>query len=95
MFASITLLLLTIIHFASVQASTPQWSFIVIADWHGVEAFARDDTPEDYYLQRKAQLQTIKSTFKGDFVALVGDMVTGEWYRQQWIDQYMPGKSPQ
>ncbi|GFH57818.1 hypothetical protein CTEN210_14294 [Chaetoceros tenuissimus] len=75
MVASITLLLLIIIHFASVQASTPQWSFIVIADWHGVESFARDDTPEQFYLQRKWQLNRIKSLFEGDFVALVGDMV--------------------
>ena len=94
MVASITLLLLAL-SFASAQAITPPWSFIVIADWHGVEDFALGDIPEDYYLQQKDQLQRIKSTFQGDFVALVGDMVDGEWYRQQWIDKFMPRKSPQ
>ena len=94
MIAPVSVLLLAF-YFASVQASTPPWSFIVIADWHGVEPFARDDTPEEFYLQRKWQLQRIKSEFEGDFVALVGDMVGGEWYRQQWIDKFMPGKSPQ
>jgi hypothetical protein len=58
------LLLLTIICFAKAKALTPPWSFIAIADWHGVESFALDDISEDYYLQRKDKLQTIKAPFK-------------------------------
>lgn len=74
--------------------ATAPWSFIVMADWHGAEPFAIENYSKYYYKQQKWQLRRINNEFAGDFVALVGDTLSGKWYKQKWINKFMPGKSP-
>jgi len=73
-----------------------EWSFGVLADWHGAESFAHNpDTESKTYIHNLEVLSHINFTYGGDLFLLPGDMETGNWNTQEWIDKHYPGHTPQ
>lgn len=68
------------------------WSFIVLADWHGGETFSHspvNDTLSNntaYYEQIEV-LQHINRTYGGELVLLPGDLNDGKWYTKSFREK--------
>ena len=74
--SNIILFLLTISSIASFVSGSDDWSFLVIADWHGAEGFSihRDRSPG--YDAALKVLSHIKVNYGGELVMLPGDSNT-------------------
>ena len=73
-----------------------EWSFGFLTDWHGTESFAHSPgTERKTYIHHLEVLSHINSTYGGDLFLSPGDMETGNWNTQEWIDKHYPGHTPQ
>lgn len=81
---SILLLLDTAI---SVVGEVDPWSFIVLADWHGAEAFTVKPGQAEYdenYSGARTVFQNIHAKHSPDLMILPGDIQTGHWYTSEF-----------
>lgn len=70
---SIILLLITISSIAKTARGSDDWSFLVIADWHGAEFFAIHRDRSKGYEAAVKVLSHIKDNYGGELVLLPGD----------------------
>jgi hypothetical protein len=90
------LFLLLIINVITSTNSEEPWSFIVLADWHGAESFAkRPGTASEAWSNSLGTINHIKQNYGGDLVLLPGDSNTGEWDTEEFIDKFDPSLTPQ
>ncbi len=76
--------------------SVEQWSFIVLADWHGAESFAtKPGTNSKAWKRSLGAIKHIRETYGGDLVILPGDSNNGEWDTQDFIDKINPNFTPE
>jgi hypothetical protein len=72
------------------------WRFIVLADWHGAEGFARDTSKNtDNYKEKLNAFTFLKQNYGGEVMVLPGDTQNGKWYEKKYIQQFYKGQSPQ
>ncbi|MGE4490404.1 MAG: metallophosphoesterase, partial [Kiritimatiellales bacterium] len=75
------------------------WRFITLADWHWAESYVWQEKFPDRYQQtlekHTAEVATIKKLFGGDLMMLPGDSNTGHWDETKFIQNFMPGATPE
>ena len=74
------------------NGSRSEWSFIVLADWHGAESFAPNPVNDTfsnntYYNETLEVLKHIKTTYGGELVIFPGDTNHGKWYQDRFQEQ--------
>ena len=70
------IILLSIFFIAATVRGSDDWSFLVIADWHGAENFAKKRNKAASYDAYIAILSHIKDNYGGELVILPGDTNT-------------------
>jgi len=73
-----------------VVQSEEEWSFLVLADWHGGEYFAINPEKGSHYQLHLNHFKYIKENFGGDMMILPGDSQTGHWFKDEFIQQLDP-----
>ncbi len=86
------LLLITIHNVVAVDT----WSFIVLADWHGAESFAKSPVNDTYsnntfYNETLDVLRHINTNYGGELVIFPGDTNDGKWYTSALRDELSEG----
>ena len=72
------------------------WSFIVLADWHGGEKFAKVPGAQSEIWQKHLEtIRYIKQTLGGDLVLFPGDTQTGKWDTEEFINSFDPSLEPE
>lgn len=67
-----------------------------MSDWHRGEKFASNpDRESKDYQKRLETLRYIHDTYGGEIVVMPGDIATGKWHDQGFINKTFPGYSPQ
>ena len=82
--SSIVLLLCLSAFLFSVNAEGKQWSFIVLADWHNTEHFARNLDNKTVWNTFYDQIHYVNQTYSGDLVLLPSDSTTGKWDTEEF-----------
>jgi len=77
--SSIVLLLHLSVFLFSVNAEEEQQSFMVLADWHNAEPFARNPDNKTVWNTLYYQIHYVNQTYSGDLVLLPGDSTTDKW----------------
>jgi len=73
----------------SVTAEEEPWSFIVLADWHNAEPFARKPgNGTDPWNKLYDQIHYVKETYGGDLVVLPGDSNNGKWDTKEFAIKF-------
>ena len=86
---SIVLLLHLSAFLFSVNAEEEQWSFIVLADWHAAEPFARNPDNKTVWNILYDQIHYVNQAYSGDLVLLPGDSTTGKWDNEEFAKKYI------
>lgn len=76
MMYSIRLFLFKLSAIASLVSGSDDWSFLVIADWHGAEGFAIHRDNNEAYQASIEVLSHIKDNYGGELVIIPGDTNT-------------------
>ncbi len=73
-----------------VVSAVDPWSFVVLADWHGAEAFAVGSNNEDLesYQEARKIFKQIREHHSPELMILPGDTQTGHW-DQPWFKEYL------
>jgi hypothetical protein len=66
------------------------FSFIVLADWHGAESFAKKGDAAKGYQEHLKSIKHIRETYGGELVMLPGDSNTGKWTSKSFRDLFDP-----
>jgi hypothetical protein len=75
---------------------TDPWSFIVLADWHGGETFAKTPGTESESWQKHLEtIRYIQQTAGGDLIIFPGDTQNGKWDTEEFINSFDPSLEPE
>jgi len=85
------LLQLSLFFGVSQSADADEWSFIVLADWHGAERFAifPGEITTNWY-DNLDQIKNLKQTYGGDLIILPGDTNNGKWDTEEFAEKFEP-----
>uniref|UniRef100_A0A7S3PU33 Laminin G domain-containing protein n=1 Tax=Chaetoceros debilis TaxID=122233 RepID=A0A7S3PU33_9STRA len=79
-----------------ISASSEEWDFILMSDWHGAEYFARFPGKDTFFYQMKLQeLKYVNETYGGDFVLMPGDTNDGNWFTEKFVEKFSDADNPQ
>jgi len=99
MLHSISIVFIAFAVFLPTLKAEDQWSFLVLADWHGAESFAvYPGSNSDIYSSHLQTIRHIKRTYGNDefdLVVLPGDSNTGKWDEQEFNDKLDSSLLPQ
>jgi len=82
--SSIVLLLRLSSFLFSVNAEEEKRSFIVLADWHNAELFARNPDNKTVWNTIYDQIHYVNQTYSGDLVLLPSDSTTSKWDTEEF-----------
>jgi hypothetical protein len=77
-------------------AEDEEWSYIVMADWHFAEQYARKPGRQaKLYDPSLKSLKTMRDISGSELVIMPGDTNEGRWNTPTWINKNMPGLAPE
>jgi len=91
-----TLLRFAIFSVYTAQMINSEWTYIVLADWHGAEngaeTFAIEpsdgSSPSELFDEQKRVLQHIYDNYGGELVVLPGDSNSGKWHEESFREKF-------